>query len=73
MENWILIVSPEQNRKKEVLHKDYTSILFPNVNHMFQTCKTGSINEYASIEETTAPQVLRTMSEWILERTQKRD
>jgi len=67
------IVSPEQNRKKEVPHKDYTSILFPNVNHMFQTCKTGSISEYASIEETTAPQVLHTMSKWILERTNKRD
>ncbi len=68
-----LIVSPEQNRKKEIPYKDYTSILFPNVNHMFQTCKTSSISEYAIIEETTAPQVLRTMSKWILERTHKRD
>jgi pimeloyl-ACP methyl ester carboxylesterase len=53
---------------KESGHKDFTVKEFPNLNHLFQTCKTGGVNEYASIEETMAPVVLETMAEWILAR-----
>lgn len=56
---------------KEIGHKDYTSFELPKLNHAFQTCQTGSILEYANIEETTSPLVLMMMSEWILERTIK--
>lgn len=35
------------------------------LNHMFQHCKTGSVNEYATIEETISPEVLEIISQWI--------
>ena len=35
------------------------SAVMPSLNHMFQTAKTGSETEYASIEETIAPAALR--------------
>ncbi len=38
----------------------------PNLNHLFQTAKTGSPAEYASIEETFAPVALSTIGDWIL-------
>lgn len=36
------------------------------LNHFFQHCDTGSINEYAAIEETISLEVLNTISKWIL-------
>ncbi len=39
---------------------------FPNLNHLFQTCKTGSPTEYAQIEETMAPVALATIADWIV-------
>lgn len=38
---------------------------FPGLNHLFQTCKTGGLDEYQSIEQTIAPEVLQAMSDWI--------
>ena len=35
------------------------------VNHLFQHCSTGNIVEYQQIEETIAPEVLKTIIEWI--------
>lgn len=35
------------------------------VNHLFQHCQTGSVGEYQQIEETIAPEVLQTVTEWI--------
>jgi hypothetical protein len=39
------------------------------LNHLFQTCKTGELAEYAKIEETIAPAVLELITDWIAERT----
>lgn len=67
--------SPRQNLPvigktlQEAGNADYTVIEFPKLNHLFQTSATGSITEYEKIEETIAPIVLHTLSEWILERT----
>lgn len=36
------------------------------LNHLFQEAKTGSVAEYSTIEQTIAPIVLDTMSNWIL-------
>jgi len=36
-----------------------------NVNHMFQTAKTGKTSEYAEIEETISPDVLSLILGWI--------
>lgn len=72
-----LIVTPEQNLKRfvqaleEVGHKDFMFLELPQLNHAFQTCQTGSMNEYEKIEETTSPLVLKIMSEWLLQKIQR--
>lgn len=40
-------------------------VLFDGLNHLFQTAETGSPAEYATIEETMAPQVMQTIADWI--------
>ena len=50
---------------------DYTTTELPNLNHLFQTCTTGSPNEYNNIEETMAPIALKTMGDWIAAHTKK--
>ena len=47
---------------------DGTCRSFPNLNHLFQTSKTGLPSEYALIEETMAPVVLEVIADWILAR-----
>lgn len=49
--------------------QDITVKELPNLNHLFQTCKTGGVSEYGKIEETLAPVVLETITDWILKRT----
>lgn len=44
-----------------------TATELPGLNHLFQTCKTGSPAEYADIEETIAPAALNMVSSWIRE------
>ena len=50
-------------------NKDYKIVLLPNLNHLFQTTKTGAPSEYAQIEETLAPIVLQTIGDWITAHT----
>ena len=38
----------------------------PGLNHLFQTAKTGAMEEYGRIEETLASAALETISNWIL-------
>lgn len=40
-------------------------IALDGLNHMFQHCQTGSINEYATIQETISPDVLEIICQWI--------
>lgn len=42
---------------------------FPGMNHLFQTCKTGAMNEYATIAQTIDPLVLEEISGWVLKQT----
>jgi hypothetical protein len=56
----------------EAGNKDFSIIELPQLNHFFQTCETGSIAEYAKIEETISPTVLNLIAEWVLERTIQR-
>ena len=49
--------------------EDVTLKAFPKLNHLFQTTQTGLLSEYGQIEETMSPEVLKTMSDWILRRT----
>lgn len=43
-----------------------TRVVLPGLNHLFQHCTTGNPAEYAGIEESFAPEALRTMGDWIL-------
>jgi len=36
------------------------------LNHLFQECTTGDINEYKDIEQTMSPIALQEISNWIL-------
>ena len=50
--------------KKQV--KDGITIKkYPNLNHLFQTAKTGLVDEYGQIEETISPEVLGDIENWI--------
>jgi pimeloyl-ACP methyl ester carboxylesterase len=50
-------------------NNDCTTTVFPNLHHQFRTCKTGSLQEYSTGNETIAPEVLKLISEWVLNRT----
>jgi hypothetical protein len=56
---------------KEGGNKDVTVAELKDLNHLFQTCKTGALSEYAQIDETFAPTALERISEWILARVRK--
>lgn len=64
-------VPPEMNhppiRKalEEAGNQDFTIKELPGLNHMFQESETGSMMEYAEIEQTFSPVALREISEWI--------
>ena len=49
-------------------NKDFTIEVIPGLNHLFQTCSTGSPTEYESIEETLAPRFLETVGKWLKSR-----
>jgi pimeloyl-ACP methyl ester carboxylesterase len=53
-------------------NRDYRIVELPGLNHLFQTAKTGLPVEYASIDETIAPQVLELIASWINQRFAKR-
>ena len=38
---------------------------YPGLNHLFQHCSTGQVTEYAQIEETISPEVLKDIADWI--------
>ena len=46
-------------------NKAVTTMKLPELNHLFQHCKTGLPAEYGEIEETFSPEVLKIMSDWI--------
>ncbi|QEH31789.1 Alpha/beta hydrolase family protein [Aquisphaera giovannonii] len=47
----------------------FTARELPGLNHLFQTCKTGSLSEYNELEETLAPTAIATITDWIAETT----
>lgn len=49
-------------------NKNFETVEFEGLNHLFQECKSGAFSEYAEIEQTISPKVLEKMSEWILKR-----
>jgi pimeloyl-ACP methyl ester carboxylesterase len=44
---------------------NFTIKEYPGLNHLFQECTTGLPAEYATIEQTISPTVLKDLTEWI--------
>ena len=70
-----LQVPPEANLReieqalRDGGNKDFVVKQLPQLNHLFQTCTTGSLAEYGQIEETISPAVLEMIANWIAKRT----
>ena len=62
-------LSALSNALKKGGNKKVTLMEFPNLNHLFQECTTGSPIEYATIEQTFSPLVLEEITKWILSKT----
>jgi len=66
-------VPPERNLEairstlKRAGNPSYRVVKMAQLNHFFQTAKTGSPLEYGEIEETISPQVLELIYDWIRE------
>jgi len=52
-------------------NRDVTVKELPNLNHLFQTSKTGALSEYGQIEETISPTALALMGDWIESRANR--
>lgn len=52
-------------------NKNVTIKELPNLNHLFQECKTCTIAEYATIEQTISPTALLIIKDWIIKQTNK--
>lgn len=57
---------------KEAGNRDYRVLELPQLNHLFQTAKTGGVGEYATIDETMSPAALEAIASWITERFVRR-
>ena len=49
-------------------NKDYKILELENLNHFFQECETGKMNEYRKIDQTFSPIALKEISDWLLKR-----
>ena len=58
-----------ENALKKGGNKHVTIREFPNLNHLFQECKTGAPSEYAEIEQTFSPLALDQITKWIQNQT----
>lgn len=56
---------------EEAGNENYKVVELPKLNHIFQTCQTGSFTEYSKIEETISPVALGLIADWILENATK--
>ena len=64
-------VAPDQNLAainialKKSSAKIYSTEKIPGLNHLFQHCKTCTVQEYGQLEETFAPEALQIMGDWL--------
>lgn len=50
---------------KGLANSQHVTVACDELNHLFQHCRTGLPNEYQTIEETIAPEVLDRIAEWV--------
>lgn len=46
-------------------NKHYSVKTYPQLNHLFQECETGSVDEYVKIEQTLSPEALSDILDWL--------
>ncbi|MBV8661063.1 MAG: hypothetical protein JO129_02880, partial [Candidatus Dependentiae bacterium] len=52
--------------EKNLIHSPYVTIIkIPKINHFFETCKNGSMNEYGKTEEVISPIFLQAAGDQI--------
>ncbi|MBQ6209057.1 MAG: alpha/beta hydrolase [Prevotella sp.] len=65
-------VLPQSNLPiiRQLLPKNKKNVIkeYPGLNHLFQPCQTGAVDEYGDIEQTISEEVLRDVAEWILKK-----
>ena len=61
------IIVALQKRKSQV----HDVKMLPGLNHLFQKCVRCTIDEYAGLEQTIAPEALETMGEWLEKNVKK--
>lgn len=54
---------------KKAGNKKYSVMEMEGLNHLFQQCDTGLVDEYYTIEQTISPKVLDIITQFILEQT----
>jgi hypothetical protein len=54
-----------KNGLKKAGNNDFTLKIYKDLNHLFQPCETGMIDEYQKIETTFSEEVLEDISNWI--------
>jgi pimeloyl-ACP methyl ester carboxylesterase len=52
-------------------NRDITVTALPGLNHLFQPSATGAVSEYATIDETFAPDALERIGRWLVARTRE--
>lgn len=64
-----VVAEPNQKGMEDALSKskskDYKVIVIPGVNHLFQECTQCTVQEYGNLDQTIAPKVLNTISDWM--------
>ena len=65
--DWQVISSLNLTAIERLLPKSKKNLIkeYPGLNHLFQHCTTGLMNEFRQIEETISPEVLSDIAEWI--------
>jgi uncharacterized protein len=54
-----------KNALQHAGNRDITIVEMPKMNHWFQSCSTGAMSEYGTLEETISPIVIKQMADWI--------
>jgi len=72
----VQVVSKENSSAIEHIAKRYkkdnfTIKIYPGKNHLFQNAQKGSLSEYAKIEETISPEVLKDILVWMKDKIEK--
>jgi pimeloyl-ACP methyl ester carboxylesterase len=51
-------------------NNEFKIVELEGLNHFFQECETGKMNEYRKIEQTFSPKALKVVSDWVLSKVQ---